>query len=45
MSIFEHYQSRYEAAQEEEYSIEEFLEICKKDKSAYASGSFIIVRK
>ncbi len=38
MSIFEHYQSRYEAAQEEEYSIEEFLEICKKDKSAYASA-------
>ncbi|MEL0653783.1 PrkA family serine protein kinase [Pseudoalteromonas issachenkonii] len=38
MTIFEHYQARYEAAQEEEYSIAEFLEICKTDKSAYASA-------
>ena len=38
MTIFEHYQARYEAAQEEEYSISEFLEICKTDKSAYASA-------
>ena len=27
MTIFEHYQARYEAAQEEEYTIAEFLEI------------------
>ena len=38
MTIFEHYQARYEAAQEEEYTIAEFLEICKNDKSAYASA-------
>ncbi|WP_018692678.1 PrkA family serine protein kinase [Algicola sagamiensis] len=39
MSIFEHYQQRYEAAKEEEYTIQEFLEICKEDKSAYASAA------
>ncbi len=39
MTIFDHYQARYEASQEEEYSIAEFLEICKTDKSAYASSA------
>jgi serine protein kinase len=39
MTIFDHYQARYEAAKEEEYSISEFLEICRNDKSAYASAS------
>lgn len=39
MTIFAHYQSRYEATKEEEYSISEFLEICKQDKSAYASAA------
>ncbi|TMP37886.1 PrkA family serine protein kinase [Pseudoalteromonas rubra] len=38
MSIFEHYQSRYEASQEEEFTIAEYLEICKEDKAAYASA-------
>uniref|UniRef100_UPI003334838C hypothetical protein n=1 Tax=Pseudoalteromonas sp. GW168-MNA-CIBAN-0100 TaxID=3140434 RepID=UPI003334838C len=38
MTIFDHYQARYEAGQEEEYSIAEFLDICKTDKSAYASA-------
>jgi len=38
MGIFEHYRSRYEAAQEEEYSIQEYLELCKTDSSAYASA-------
>jgi serine protein kinase len=39
MSIFEHYKSRYEAAKEEEYSIQEFLALCKEDKSCYASSA------
>lgn len=39
MSIFEHYKSRYEAAKEEEYTIQEFLALCKDDKSCYASAS------
>jgi serine protein kinase len=39
MTIFDHYQARYEAAKEEEYSISEFLEICRNDKSAYSSAS------
>ncbi|MBZ9612788.1 PrkA family serine protein kinase [Rheinheimera maricola] len=39
MSIFEHYKSRYEAAKEEEYTIQEFLALCKQDKSCYASAA------
>ena len=39
MGIFEHYKSRYEAAREEEYSISEFLTLCKGDKSCYASAA------
>ncbi len=37
MSIFARYQSRFEAAQEEEMSIQEYLDLCKRDASAYAS--------
>jgi serine protein kinase len=39
MSIFSHYQSRYEEAKEEELSIQEYLELCKSDPGAYASAS------
>lgn len=39
MSIFNHYQQRYEASREEEYTLQEFLQICKTDKSAYASAA------
>jgi len=39
MSIFSHYQSRYEEAKEEEISIQDYLELCKKDPSAYASSA------
>ncbi|WP_299687835.1 PrkA family serine protein kinase [uncultured Vibrio sp.] len=39
MSIFDHYQSRYEAAKEEELSLQEFLALCKDDKSAYANAA------
>ncbi|AOS96750.1 PrkA AAA domain protein [Microbulbifer aggregans] len=37
MTIFNHYLERYEAIQDEELSIQEYLELCKKDRSAYAS--------
>ncbi|MCL1145910.1 PrkA family serine protein kinase [Shewanella sp. 10N.261.52.F9] len=39
MSIFEHYQQRYEKKLDEEYSLEDFLKICKQDRSAYASAA------
>jgi len=37
MTIFARYQSRYEAAQEEEMSVREYLDLCRDDRSAYAS--------
>ncbi len=39
MSIFNHFQSRYEATQQEEYTLEEYLKICKDDPSAYATAA------
>lgn len=39
MSIFNHYRERYEATQQEELSIKEYLELCKKDPSVYASAA------
>ncbi|MDP5291912.1 PrkA family serine protein kinase [Oceanimonas sp. CHS3-5] len=39
MGIFEHYQTRYEKAKEEEYSLQEFLDLCREDKGCYASAS------
>ena len=39
MSIFSHYQTRYEEAKEEELSIQEYLDLCKKDSSAYATAA------
>ncbi|MGL4474665.1 MAG: PrkA family serine protein kinase [Shewanella sp.] len=39
MSIFEHYQQRYERKLDEEYSLQEFLDICKNDRSAYVSAA------
>jgi serine protein kinase len=39
MTIFSHYVSRYEESKEEEYSIQEYLDICKRDPSAYATAS------
>jgi len=39
MSIFNHFQSRYDKAKEEEYTLQEYLEICKKDPTAYSSAA------
>jgi serine protein kinase len=39
MSIMQHFKDRYESTREEEYSLEEYLEICKNDPTAYASAA------
>jgi len=39
MSIFSHYLDRYEATQEEELSIQQYLDLCKQDPSVYASAA------
>lgn len=39
MSIFSHYQNRFEESKEEEFSLQEYLELCKRDPSAYASAA------
>ncbi|WP_428603508.1 PrkA family serine protein kinase [Sedimenticola sp.] len=39
MTIFDHFQGRYEANQESEITLEEYLDLCKEDKSAYASAA------
>ena len=39
MSIFSHYRSRYETLKEEEYSLQEYLDLCKREPMAYATGA------
>lgn len=39
MSILQQFKNRYESTQEEEYSLEEYLEICKNDPAAYATAA------
>ncbi len=39
MSIFSAYQARFEVDKEEEFSLQEYLEICKSDRSAYATAA------
>jgi serine protein kinase len=39
MSIFQHYQSRYDSGKEEKFTIQGYLDICQKDKNAYTSAS------
>ena len=36
MSIFERYQGRYETTREEEMSVQDYLELCRREPSAYA---------
>ena len=37
MSIFEHYRSKFDELKEEELTLQEYLDLCKKDPLAYAS--------
>ena len=39
MKIFDNYAARYERTREEEYSLTEFLELCKKEPLAYATAA------
>lgn len=39
MSIFSHFQERYEEAKEEEYSLQEYLDLCKQERAAYANAA------
>ncbi|EED25545.1 PrkA family serine protein kinase [Vibrio sp. MarTm2] len=39
MSIFDHFQARYEASKDEQLSLQDFLSLCKDDKSAYANAA------
>ncbi|MEJ2418628.1 MAG: PrkA family serine protein kinase [Exilibacterium sp.] len=39
MSIFSHYRERYETTQQEEMSIQEYLDLCKSDPSVYATAA------
>ena len=39
MTIFSHYQGRYESTQEEEFTLQEYLELCKTDPSVYGSAA------
>lgn len=38
-NIFDNYQTRFDKQQQEEYSLEEYLEICRNDPSAYANAA------
>ena len=38
MSIFQHFQDRYDSTAQEEMSLQEYLELCKNDPGAYASA-------
>jgi serine protein kinase len=38
-TLLEGYKSRYSATQEEEMSLEEYLDLCRADRSAYASAA------
>ncbi len=39
MDIFGNFAARYDRVREEEYSLEEYLELCRNDRSTYASAA------
>jgi len=39
MTIFSHYQERYSSTKEEELTLQEYLDLCKKDPSVYANAA------
>ena len=39
MTIFSHYQERYQQALQEEYSLQEYLELCRDDPTVYATAA------
>ena len=39
MTIFSHFQQRFEATRQEEYSLQEYLDLCKQNPSTYATAA------
>ena len=39
MSLFHHYQSRFDHSRPEEYTLEQYLNLCKTDPTAYATAA------
>ena len=39
MTIFNHFQSRFEQSREEEFTLQEYLDLCKQDPGTYASAA------
>ncbi len=39
MSLFHHYQARFDHSRPEEYTLEQYLNICKNDATAYATAA------
>src|SRR5438067_9861970 len=39
MKIFENYAARYDRTREEEMSVQEYLDLCKRDRMAYATAA------
>lgn len=39
MGVFEHFQERFDASQEEELSLQDYLQLCKDEPSTYATAS------
>lgn len=39
MSIFDHYRQRYDEAKDEEMSIQDFLDLCREDRSVYVNAA------
>ncbi|NEJ68888.1 serine protein kinase, PrkA, partial [Rhizobium leguminosarum] len=39
MNIFDHYRQRYDAAKDEEFTLQEFLTICQQDRNAYVNAA------
>jgi len=39
MSIFDHYKARYSAVQQEEMSLQEYLNLCREDPKVYANAA------
>lgn len=37
--VFSQYAARYDRTREEEYTVQEYLELCKRDRSAYATAA------
>ncbi len=39
MSIFDHYRQRYDESKDEEMSIQDFLDLCREDRSVYVNAA------